>query len=358
MSTEVRVVDPKTGGEKGQKPERYDLIPWLAMDEVARVYAFGAKKYTKVLSRTYQDACEWLLSRTAQSVKSIRLVDATGVVVAATRRSSAGEIQNTPHASVKTLELGTLATQSRSQPITHGDETRFSPTPNFWLAHEKGSEGASSHASTGSVWLISQGCVSAKKASAASAQEVLLTSPKFTLTMITEQGGSEAYYVAAATTASDSLRTAFDFLDAHSGISSVTSFEREQLRSWRDSKGSVEQPSTGDDNWLKGYSWRLSLGALFRHVVKFACREDVDQESGLHHLAHAVFHCLCLITFGLRNLGTDDRMLAAKAEPEPEPKPVHRVWSYPTGAEPPHNFSSCPPPVVYPAERRDGFGTH
>lgn len=41
---EVRVVS-ETGGEKGQKPERYDLLPWEALDEVARVYGFGAEKY-------------------------------------------------------------------------------------------------------------------------------------------------------------------------------------------------------------------------------------------------------------------------------------------------------------------------
>lgn len=42
---EVRVTDPKTGGEKGRKPERYDLLPYGALDEVARVYGFGAEKY-------------------------------------------------------------------------------------------------------------------------------------------------------------------------------------------------------------------------------------------------------------------------------------------------------------------------
>jgi dATP/dGTP diphosphohydrolase/uncharacterized protein DUF4406 len=41
---EVRTVSA-TGGEKGVKPERYDLIPWDAMDEVAKAYAFGATKY-------------------------------------------------------------------------------------------------------------------------------------------------------------------------------------------------------------------------------------------------------------------------------------------------------------------------
>lgn len=41
---EVIKVNPG-GGAKGVKPERYELIPWDAMDVVARVYAFGADKY-------------------------------------------------------------------------------------------------------------------------------------------------------------------------------------------------------------------------------------------------------------------------------------------------------------------------
>jgi len=62
-----------------------------------------------------------------------------------------------------------------------------------------------------------------------------------------------------------------------------------------------------DDNWLKGYSWRLSLGALVRHVAAVMRGEDRDAESGLLHLAHAAWHCLTLITFYQRRLGTDDR---------------------------------------------------
>lgn len=42
---EIRVTDPVTGGQKGQKPERFDLIPAGAMEEVARVYGAGARKY-------------------------------------------------------------------------------------------------------------------------------------------------------------------------------------------------------------------------------------------------------------------------------------------------------------------------
>ena len=42
--SEVRTTS-STGGEKGVKPERYDLLPKAALDEIARVYAFGATKY-------------------------------------------------------------------------------------------------------------------------------------------------------------------------------------------------------------------------------------------------------------------------------------------------------------------------
>ncbi len=62
-----------------------------------------------------------------------------------------------------------------------------------------------------------------------------------------------------------------------------------------------------DDNWLLGYAWRLSAGALLRHVARFMCGEDRDPETGCLHLAHAAWHCLTLLTFALRGLGTDDR---------------------------------------------------
>lgn len=41
---EIRTVSP-TGGEKGVKPERFDLIPVEALSSIARLYGVGAKKY-------------------------------------------------------------------------------------------------------------------------------------------------------------------------------------------------------------------------------------------------------------------------------------------------------------------------
>lgn len=62
MPKEVRVVNEKTGGAKGQKMERYDLIPWESMDEVARVYGEGAKKYAE---NNWALGYDWSLSYAA-----------------------------------------------------------------------------------------------------------------------------------------------------------------------------------------------------------------------------------------------------------------------------------------------------
>lgn len=55
MTEEVRTTS-ETGGQKGVKPENYALIPWDAMDEIARVYEFGAQKYA---AHNYRKGYEW-----------------------------------------------------------------------------------------------------------------------------------------------------------------------------------------------------------------------------------------------------------------------------------------------------------
>ena len=62
-----------------------------------------------------------------------------------------------------------------------------------------------------------------------------------------------------------------------------------------------------DYNFRKGYAWSLSYDALRRHLGAFWNREDRDGESGLHHMAHAVWHCITLLFFSLTKRGKDDR---------------------------------------------------
>jgi hypothetical protein len=77
-----------------------------------------------------------------------------------------------------------------------------------------------------------------------------------------------------------------------------------------------------DDNWRKGYSWRLSAGAMLRHIARWMLRETHDPESGLHHLAHAAWHCLTLITFEREGLGTDDRPRTKHDTERPPPPEI------------------------------------
>ena len=57
--TEVRVTDPNTGGEKGQKSQRYDLVPWVQMNKVAELYEAGTFKYS---DHNWRKSYAWSLS--------------------------------------------------------------------------------------------------------------------------------------------------------------------------------------------------------------------------------------------------------------------------------------------------------
>lgn len=56
---EVRIVDPATGGEKGSKLARFDLIPGDALEEVAKHFGRGALKYA---DRNWEQGYAWHLS--------------------------------------------------------------------------------------------------------------------------------------------------------------------------------------------------------------------------------------------------------------------------------------------------------
>jgi hypothetical protein len=60
-STEIRTTSA-TGGEKGTKPERHDLIPVGALSQVARHYGVGARKYA---AHNWRRGYEWSKSYSA-----------------------------------------------------------------------------------------------------------------------------------------------------------------------------------------------------------------------------------------------------------------------------------------------------
>lgn len=68
-----------------------------------------------------------------------------------------------------------------------------------------------------------------------------------------------------------------------------------------------------DHNWRKGYKWGLSFAAMLRHIALWQEGHEVDEESGLNHLAHAGWHILALLTFMREHPEMDDRFSTAGA---------------------------------------------
>jgi hypothetical protein len=62
-----------------------------------------------------------------------------------------------------------------------------------------------------------------------------------------------------------------------------------------------------DRNWEKGMSWSRCFGSLMRHSWKWWRGEEIDAETGCHHMAMAAWNAMVLCAYSLRKVGTDDR---------------------------------------------------
>ena len=61
------------------------------------------------------------------------------------------------------------------------------------------------------------------------------------------------------------------------------------------------------DNWLSGTKWSEFLGSALRHLLYWKMGEDLDPESGLPHLAHALWNIGALHYYQSHSLGEDNR---------------------------------------------------
>lgn len=61
------------------------------------------------------------------------------------------------------------------------------------------------------------------------------------------------------------------------------------------------------NNWRKGFIHSRPFSAILRHLFAYWKGEDLDKDSGLHHLAHAGCELLFLISFIKTKTGVDDR---------------------------------------------------
>lgn len=59
--------------------------------------------------------------------------------------------------------------------------------------------------------------------------------------------------------------------------------------------------------WEKGLDFSSIFAAANRHLWQWWSGEDVDPESGVHHLKHAACNLIFLVTYLERGIGNDDR---------------------------------------------------
>lgn len=69
-------------------------------------------------------------------------------------------------------------------------------------------------------------------------------------------------------------------------------------------------------NWEKGLSWGGCFASCMRHLWAWWRGQDNDPESGLSHLAHALWNIGAIVTYAARNVGTDDRNIVESKENE------------------------------------------
>lgn len=81
-----------------------------------------------------------------------------------------------------------------------------------------------------------------------------------------------------------------------------------------------------DDNWRKGYDWRLSFAALNRHLWQFWAGEDIDEETGTPHIIAVAWHAFTLAEFmavhtefDTRLVSPEDRSMKSAQRAKPRP---------------------------------------
>jgi hypothetical protein len=62
-----------------------------------------------------------------------------------------------------------------------------------------------------------------------------------------------------------------------------------------------------DHNWRKGISTSRLLAAAFRHLFAYLRGEDLDPETGLSHVAHAMCCMMFIIELKITDPKSDDR---------------------------------------------------
>lgn len=69
-------------------------------------------------------------------------------------------------------------------------------------------------------------------------------------------------------------------------------------------RGAVKYSERG---WEEGMSWGRCFASLMRHAWKWMKGEDLDEDTGSHHMINVIFNATALYIYSIRKLGKDDR---------------------------------------------------
>ncbi len=94
----------------------------------------------------------------------------------------------------------------------------------------------------------------------------------------------------------DGDRARFDLIDPlfMDGLAKVLTFGAEKYEDW---------------NWAKGMKWHRPFRAALNHLWKWWLGQEIDPDSGLHHLDHAACNIMFLAHYQHYKVGDDDRFI-------------------------------------------------
>lgn len=270
----INAIKKAVGVKKDQGKLRMDLLPPDVIEGLALILTHGAEKYTTRFKNKWEGL--WALA----PVKKISLYIVKGCVVHVMKNNLGKIILSLQNDNAKIQLTGQYATQNENE---------------TWIAIETKIQNCVQEINEQNGFTDLKRLALLKPFITKSYQKaVQYVEQKNTSTSITTivQENIEEYYVVDITMDSDFLETIFQVLKKHLDISK---------------KGTLHE-LPGDRNWELGMDWGRLVGAALRHVFAFVRGEDIDPESGLPHIDHALCCIAFLSAYQKRGVGVDDRV--------------------------------------------------
>ena len=67
-------------------------------------------------------------------------------------------------------------------------------------------------------------------------------------------------------------------------------------------------------NWELGMDWGRCFASLMRHAWKWMRGEEIDEETGTHHMISVAWNAIAIYTYWKRGIGKDDRPKITKSD--------------------------------------------